>query len=65
MLHFLLVSNSQELEGRTEFANDELLFLQLLCFATRDQVSFRVLHSLHVNMEAVLALMGHVKTSVK
>jgi hypothetical protein len=64
VLFSLLSSSDPGLIGRIDFTNDELLFLQLLCFATRDQVSFRLLHSLQRNLQTVLALMSHVKATV-
>ncbi len=50
VLHSLLISTAPGLADKIDFANDELLFLELLCFATRDQVSFRLLHSLQRNL---------------
>lgn len=55
----------EELKGKATMEDDELLFLELICFATRNQVSFRILESIKENKDSVLREMLRVKDDVK
>ena len=62
--HILRDTKIAALKGKCEFAQDELLFLELLCFSARDQLSFKLIRSIKHYLDKFIKGLKEVKGKV-